>query len=232
LAELRETYEYQRANKSTDEDFETWCGTLADYAFETDLADAAKISQLEAATKATFPDALKAFWASCGKLKVTAAAQDLTINIYSVSELLSYLSPDAPKYQALADCGLMSMSNFAWGNSKPYLSLESDVPADVAADRPFPLTQMVALNTKYTTFGSMIDATCECHLHLHVDRSGNFGATYWHQDRDFLEHPQITGFGSPEALIMACLKTYEAIRAEEPDDPYFNLDMLTRQVAA
>lgn len=240
LIERRSYYDSLAEDDMVDEPFDVWnedMSVLESYKEQATLDD---IEKLEKTTQRQFPDALKSFWQEFGMFGGEINFGELTFGVNSVEHLLSKFSAEAKPYEKLPDLGIASYMNWVWGNNKEFFKIQEGQVISNGVDTPISFEQLQAFNNKYTCFGTLCDGYFESFLFLHysqesddeLNHSGQFGMTYWHQDDLPPAEQHISGFDTPEDLLLACIKGYKAVLAEdtdleEDDEPYFDLQLLT-----
>ena len=213
-ADRQSQYADAMASNDTGETFEEYFEDVTLYLkWYNDVANDADIAKLENASERLFPDVLKDYWKTLGGPSGIVVDQDLNLCPQTVANLLSGFAEEARPYQKIHSLGLIHMMGWVWDNDKEFMNVNPDEQL---------IPRIAAANENYTCFGFLGDGYCEGFMFLHFDKDENFGATYWHQDYDLPEEPAYNKARSPEELIMLCLEGYNAIRAKDPEDPYFS----------
>ena len=202
--------------------------------WQTDLATEEAITALEAKAGRSIADPLKSMWTVFLTGEENSFSNDnLSITLYSPAGLLKALTPDTASFykpNPLRGLGLINYLNYCWANDKAVLDMKEGTRVD---NEDFTYTshaQLLEVDTALTCFGHFMDGYCESHLVLHFDKDGTFGVTHWNQDENIPLEPTVTGYKTPEDILLKCLLGHDAVYAagleEDPDYCGFSLDEL------
>lgn len=234
LVERKEYYDYLVEDEGLDESFEEWNSDMSVVSINDDQATPDEIAKLAEMSQREFPQQLVDFWQEVGKFGGEAHMGEIIIDLPSTKNFLYNFSDESPRYEKLIGLGLINMMNLVWGNNKSFLNMEPGHLVKNGDGSHSTQEELVAVNSQFTCFGSITDGSCEGHLFLHYQQQGDeneqlgkFGASYWHQDDKVPLTPLIGDFDSPEALVVQCIKGFDEILAEDEEDPFCDMKLLS-----
>ena len=217
------------------------------------------IAELEKVSGRSFPDALKDMWLNFSLLNIDCISADVK-NRYNIeftdldmyldanlpAEFIKYLNAKSNWDGQLYGLGILNYINKLWGNDQPFLNRVgifehvNEVPANkdfgsFYEEIDISPEQLQKADNALTCFAHIGDDHCEGHIVLHYDNDGIFGATLWEQDEAHIPfEPSITGFKTPEALILkllqSCNELYAHPEQEEPECPNVTVRLLMQWI--
>ena len=191
------------------------------------------ISRLELLSKRGVPGPLRRMWLEYGSIYGGGYGQNFDMTVNDPGTLAKDMETQEKRYLQCLGLGIVHYFSFLWGNEKEYLILENGYGIGSAGELVASHEQLVAVDKSLTCFGAITDQSLEEYFVFHYDLDGTFGGTYWHQDDMFPLKPDVSGFASPEEVILNFLHAYDKQMAD-PDNPDFYLrtlpDLLKRDL--